>query len=175
MLFLAARGLIVGASIYKYVNTPQYSRDARVQGSAPQIIFLEGFNEYRMFMNTIPCDSQRLEESTSTQPPPTPPPRHPHPQFPPSTNKEERGRGRGGERGREREAHLWRNPAGSWCLRLSLLRSLLDGRRWCYKVHKERQTPTWRRGAGNRLLAPPHQGTHTHTQTHTQRCVLIFR
>lgn len=35
-----------------------------------KIVFLDGFNEYRMFIVTIPCDlHKRLEKSTSTLPP----------------------------------------------------------------------------------------------------------
>lgn len=75
-LFLAKVDLIVQPSIYKYVNTSQranthtrkhtYKRAERKE--VHQIIFLEGFNEYRMFMNTICSDSQRLEESLLTTP-----------------------------------------------------------------------------------------------------------
>lgn len=76
-LFLAKVDLIVQPSIYKYVNTSQRANThthANTHISGPnarkctQIIFLEGFNEYRMFMNTICSDSQRLEESSHTTP-----------------------------------------------------------------------------------------------------------
>ncbi len=85
VLFLAQPRLIVQPSIYKYVNmsgtrhntarlyTPRRSGE---EVSAPpphphfKIVFLDGFNEYRMFIVTIPCDlHKRLEKSTSTLPP----------------------------------------------------------------------------------------------------------
>lgn len=62
-----------------------------------KIVFLDGFNEYRMFIVTIPCDSHKRQKSTSTLPPllctlPTlpslPPP------IPQSTTKEEEGVGK---------------------------------------------------------------------------------
>lgn len=72
-LFLAKVDLIVQPSIYKYVNTSQRANThTHISGpnarKCTQIIFLEGFNEYRMFMNTICSDSQRLEESSHTTP-----------------------------------------------------------------------------------------------------------
>lgn len=85
VLFLAGPRLIVQPSIYKYVNMSGTRHNtARLytlrrggeEVSTPtttttsKIVFLDGFNEYRMFIVTIPCDShKRLEKSTSTLPP----------------------------------------------------------------------------------------------------------
>lgn len=68
----------------------------------PKIVFLDGFNEYRMFIVTIPCDShKRLEKSTSI-----PPPRlftllPPHPSIPQSITKE------GEEVRKKKKENLW--------------------------------------------------------------------
>lgn len=116
VLFLAQPRLIVQPSIYKYVNmsgtrhnttrlyTPRRSGEevsappppppTSNPSHPPKIVFLDGFNEYRMFIVTIPCDShKRLEKSTSTT---LPPPSHtPYPPIPQSTTKEEEGVRRG--------------------------------------------------------------------------------
>lgn len=72
VLFLAHPRLIVHPRISKYVNTSGgggRTRPACIHrggGSERKTVFLDGFNEYRMFIVTIPCDlHKRLENSTS--------------------------------------------------------------------------------------------------------------
>lgn len=78
VLFLAHPCLIVHPRIYKYVNMSSSGGGGITQpacihrGGASErtppskTVFLDDFNEYRMFIVTIPCDlHKRLENSTS--------------------------------------------------------------------------------------------------------------
>lgn len=126
LLFLARPRLIVQPSIYKYVNKSSSrhttarlvytEKERRGSERSPQLspphppppktVFLDGFNEYRMFIVTIPCDShKRLEKSTSILPPlpillPLSSP------IPQSITKEEEGVKKKKEK-KERKANLW--------------------------------------------------------------------
>lgn len=134
-----------------------------------KIVFLDGFNEYRMFIVTIPCDSHKRQKSTSTLPPllctlPTlpslPPP------IPQSTTKEEEGVGK--KKKIKFVVKRSRIVVLSVCFRL---RSLLDKQSMVLRCNKE-----WRkllcsggeragarerdetRCAAKRFLTTPHQG-----------------
>lgn len=92
VLFLAHPCLIVHPSIYKYVNMSSGGGGGITQPACihrgggserpppPKTVFLDDFNEYRMFIVTIPCDlHKRLENSTSILAALRPPPLSPDP------------------------------------------------------------------------------------------------